>query len=344
MYMFDRPSVFSTSTTSKRRLLTFGVSIITGVVLIILAKSNVTLFTASSQEPLQGTTSIADSVSVVVKAPAYQPPAAPVRINDTLNTATFTAAGVLVRDVESGVVLYESGGSTVRSVASITKLLTALTLIDMGLDWRAEAPVVADDGLIDTHMYAGDVYSTEDLWLSMLVASSNKAAMTLVDMVAPSRDVFVARMNDMAASLGMTQSTFVEPTGLNALNVSTPRDISLLLDAALAVPSIREGLRTPEHSIDRPAKNDTHRMWNTNWLLIDWIPNDLYQVIGGKTGYIDASLYNFTARIVTVDGYILDVVIFGAPTHEARFTVARDAIIAVLGSYDWHADSSLDVQ
>lgn len=340
--MFDRPSVYSQSKKWKQQVVTFGASVVAGIVLIIIAKNNVSLFTASEQDTSStSNVIISEDVRPVLKAPSHQLSSPPLLINNSLDTASFGAAGVLVRDVETGVVLYESGGQTIRSVASITKLLTALTLLDMGMDWSAEAPVVSDDGLIDNHMYAGDMYTTEDLWLSMLVASSNKAAMTLVDMVAPSRDAFVVRMNEIAQSLGMTQSIFVEPTGLNALNVSTPSDISLLLDAALSVTSIREGLRTAEHTIERPSKDDTHSMWNTNWLLIDWIPNNLYQVIGGKTGYIDASLYNFTARIVTVDGYILDVVVFGAPTHEARFTVARDAIVAVLAAYDWHADTPI---
>jgi D-alanyl-D-alanine endopeptidase (penicillin-binding protein 7) len=332
--MFYRPSI-QASNIWRQRLLVGGVSILVGVLLVIYSGNTFvqTMLFSESTDMLEG----AIDGRPVFRAPAYQPPQPPVLINNSLETLSLSAAGILVRDVETNTILYTSQAETVRSVASITKLLTALTLLDVGMDWSAEGRVVSDTGLFDNHMYAGDTYSTEDLWLAMLVASSNKAAMTLVDMVAPSREQFIARMNELAVSYGMNNSTFVEPTGLHAGNVSTPKDISVLLDMALSVPPIREGLRTTEHRIERPAKRDTHHMWNTNWLLIDWIPNNLYQVIGGKTGYIDASLYNFTARIVTIDGYILDVVVFGAPTHEARFTVARDAIMAVLGAYDWHA-------
>lgn len=313
-----------------RELSVFIVSLVVGGLLILAAEAWPMRSVAGSI-----TESDAAVTDVVIAPPSALLQSVPELTGVLPAVETIDAFGFIVRDVETGAVLYEKASEGIRPIASITKLMTALTLMDIGIDWSGSGEVVTDDGLIDNHMYAGDTYSTEDLWLSMLVASSNKAAMTLVDMTADNRDAFVTRMNSLAAEYGMTESTFVEPTGLNANNVSTPQNISILLDKALSTPAIRDGLRTIEHTIYSEEREKSHHMWNTNWLLLDWIPNDFYYIIGGKTGFIDASRYNFSTRVVTIDGKILDVVVLGAASHEERFTVARDVIDAVLDAYTW---------
>ena len=75
-------------------------------------------------------------------------------------------------------------------------------------------------------------------------------------------------------------------------------------------------------------------MWNTDWILLDWIPNEFAVFHGGKTGYITASGYNFTMRVEN-DGHMLDVVVLGASSHEGRFTEARDIAKWVFTNYKW---------
>jgi D-alanyl-D-alanine endopeptidase (penicillin-binding protein 7) len=271
---------------------------------------------------------------IIAPPPEYAAPRIPELQGVLPNPEDVAADGILIRDTKSGGILYSKAPQGTHAMASITKLMTALVLEEMGIPW-AESVVVVPDDIIDTHMYAGDTYTVEELWLSMLVASSNKAALTLVDTVTTSRAGFIARMNEKAGELGMVHTQFAEPTGLSELNVSTPSDILILLDAALQVIPIREGLKTEAVQIYAAERDAYHDMWNTNWLLLGWIPNDFYRIVGGKTGYIDASLYNFTARIVTVDGKTLDAVVLGAPDHESRFTVLRDIVTAVHDAYVW---------
>lgn len=271
---------------------------------------------------------------VIIHPPEKKASVPPSKVAIAKDPSTFDAYGIMVRDVESGSFLYSKAEHTKRPIASITKLMTALTLLDYGVPWSASFVVDTPPEVIGSQVSEGMEYSVEELWLAMLIGSSNKAAVTLASNVATSTEVFVQRMNELAQSYGMRDTYFAEPTGLDAENVSTPQDILVLLDTALKKTAIRDALRTTDITVKKSSDPD-HHIWNTNWLLIGWIPHQFYQVIGGKTGYIDASLYNFTSRIVTVDGIVLDVVILGASTHEARFTEARDVVRSVLAAYDW---------
>jgi D-alanyl-D-alanine carboxypeptidase len=269
---------------------------------------------------------------VTVDPPVVLPPI-PELIGEVPNAENFSAQTMIVKDHETGVVLYGKNVYVQHPIASITKLMSALVLREHDLDW-ATSTVVTSADVVDTHMYAGDTYTIEDLWRSSLVASSNKAIMTLVEAIEWSQEAFVERMNQKAVELGMTDSHFVEPTGLDSDNVSTASDISLLLNEALADDKIVSTLLTPEHTLYSAERKNRHSMWNTNWLLLGWIPHTL-NLHGGKTGYIDASGYNFTSRVSDDLGRLLDIVVLGTNSHEARFTETKDIANAVYEVYQW---------
>jgi D-alanyl-D-alanine endopeptidase (penicillin-binding protein 7) len=277
---------------------------------------------------------IASAGDIITPPPDYAAPRIPELVGTLPNPEEISAAGILVRDAESGGILYSKSPQGEHAMASITKLMTALVLEEMGIPWADVVTIISDD-IVDTHVYAGDTYTVEELWLAMLVGSSNKAALTLVDTVAASRTDFIERMNTKAVELGMVHTQFAEPTGLSSDNVSTPSDVILLLDAALRVIPIREALKTEALQVYASERAASHHMWNTNWLLLGWIPHEFYQIIGGKTGYIEASQYNFTSRIITIEGHTIDAVVLGAPDHESRFTILRDIVDAVQDAYVW---------
>lgn len=272
---------------------------------------------------------------ITVPPPAQELPAVPKLKEDVepLDPAAFSAASVLVKDVHTGTVLFAKDPYAERPIASITKLMSSLLLLEQDLDWTATTSVVSDD-LIDTHMYAGDTYTIEELWQASLVGSSNKAIMTLADHVHWTREAFVARMSERARELGMGKTLFADPTGLDAENISTASDVSLLLAEALSQEKMKQTLLQPELNLYSVERNKSHHMWSTNWLLLGWIPHELV-LHGGKTGYIDASGYNFAVRVEDAGGHVLDVVVLGATTHEARFTEARDAALWVFTNTVW---------
>lgn len=267
-------------------------------------------------------------------------PDPPTLIGELPPASTFAAEGLLVKDVASGKVLYEKGAYTERPIASITKLMSALVILERNPDWATSTIVIDDDTIPDTHMYGGDVYTLEELWRAALIGSSNKAIITLADAVSWPRAAFVERMNQKAHELGMQHTVFTDPSGLDAGNMSTPSDLALLLAEALSHEEIQVTLLMPEHEIYSTVKQQDHHMWSTNWLLLGWIPST-FDMLGGKTGYIPESGYNFISRIRDLQGHELDIIVLGTAAHEDRFTVLRDAGVWAYENHEWHDTSSL---
>jgi D-alanyl-D-alanine carboxypeptidase len=168
--------------------------------------------------------------------------------------------------------------------------------------------------------------------------------MTLADAVGWPRVAFVERMNQKATELGMTGTRFTEPTGLDEGNVSTPSDVAILLTEALRQSDIQTAVLKKEHTIYSKERDKTEHMWSTDWLLLGWIPETFADFRGGKTGFIEASGYNFAMEAGDGHERLLDVVVLGAETHEARFTEARDIAEWVQKSYRWPDMVSTTVQ
>jgi len=278
---------------------------------------------------------------VTIKPPAYIPRELPELAGVLPDIDEFSADSIIVKDDETGKVLFGKEEYVPHAIASITKLMSTLTLMEYGLAWEDTVSVM-DEDVIDPHMHAGQQYSTEQLWRASLVGSSNKAVLSLVDSLGVTREEFVGRMNEKALELGMTDTRFVEPTGLDPENVSTPSDLALLVDEALSVNEISQTLLQEELTIKTLDTQKTHHMWNTNWLIIGWIPSKISLPLGGKTGYIPEAGYNFTAKLEDDAGHVLTVVTLGTNSHEARFTETRDIATAVFEAYRWPDEEQLE--
>jgi D-alanyl-D-alanine endopeptidase (penicillin-binding protein 7) len=266
--------------------------------------------------------------------PITLPPPVPVPVQVTSTTApTTTAVSVIVKDVTSGTIIYDKNANENRALASITKLMSSLVLLDSHPDWAATTTVVSDN-VDDTHMYAGDTYTMRDLWNMALIASSNKAILSMVDALGQPRAMFVERMNNKARELGMSNTVFVEPTGLDEGNTSNAFDTSILLNTAMNSPEIHNAVTSPEYEVYSSERKKKHHVWNTDWLLLGWVPHS-FHVLGGKTGYTPAAGYNVALEVEDDLGHTLDVVVFGAATNEARFTDARDIVDWVYQNFSW---------
>ena len=193
------------------------------------------------------------------------------------------SAAVLVVDATNGDVIFEREAGLVAPIASITKLMTALVVLDGQQPLDEVIVITADDrwkgkGAF-SHLPIGAKLTRGDLLRLALLASENRAAYVLARNYPGGVAAFVRTMNVKARALGMTQSRFDDPSGLSSLNVSNARDLAKLVNAASRDPLIREFSTLPSHEVRLGKNAFVYR--NTNLLIgrPDW--NILVQ----KTGY-----------------------------------------------------------
>lgn len=270
-------------------------------------------------------------------------PTVPLAKDTSKFTGGITAVSALVVDDKTGTVLYEKNTQEVRSLASVTKLMSALVLLDLSPRWASTTEILAEDlDASSHHLNAGEKFLLSDLWQVALVGSSNVAINALARESGLARDEFVARMNAKAQNLGLVSARFADPTGLDNRNMAKAGDVALLLNAALAKEKIIKALQTAEYYAS-PIDKKQRRVWNTNWLLTHWIPSEFKGVqIAGKTGYILDSDYNFVVRLTDSLGHGIRAVILGSASNETRFTEARDLANWVFGHYLWPDDPGYD--
>lgn len=197
------------------------------------------------------------------------------------------SGAVLVLDQETGVPLLAKNIDQVMPIASITKLMTAMVLLDSGLPLLETITVESAD--VDrvkgsrSKLKVGTALMRAEMLKLALMASENRAASALARHYPGGKEAFVAAMNAKAAELGMTNTRFVDSTGLNPANVSTAEDLAKLVDAAHHYPLIREYTTSDSFRIE--AEESRRRMLsyvNSNRL----IKSQQWDIGLSKTGYI----------------------------------------------------------
>lgn len=197
---------------------------------------------------------------------------------------SVTASGVIVLDLQSGQQLYGRGVGKRRPMASLTKLMTALLIAENhGMDETVK--VSKDIDKVEgskAPLVPGERYTVGDLLSAMLMASANNAAQALAIYHSGSVGAFVRAMNERARTLGLRDTSFANPIGLDdAQQWSTPRDIAWLALFDYRVPAIRERMSMRE-TVIRDADGHSVSLYHTHELL-----HQDPAVIAGKTGTTD---------------------------------------------------------
>ncbi len=198
------------------------------------------------------------------------------------------SSAALVIDEETGEVLYGKNESAVVPIASITKIMTAIVTLDAGLPLDETITVTADDAEAGAakrkaRLPVGATLTRAEHLQLALMASENRAAAALGRAYPGGMDAFVAAMNAKAHELEMTDSRFVEPTGLSSENVSSAGDLAKLVRSAKAYPLIAEYSILP--SADYTIRSRRVAFANTNGL----VRGGSWEIGLSKTGFINAA-------------------------------------------------------
>ena len=205
-------------------------------------------------------------------------------VQSAMTTAALSSSAALVVDQISGEVLFEKNPNTVLPIASITKLMTALVVAEADLPMDEMLTITQEDADLEkgvkSRLAVGTRLTRGEFMHLALMSSENRAAHLLGRNYPGGLDAFVAAMNIKAKHLGMTDSRFVEPTGLSASNVSSPRDLVRLVEESHRVEEIREYSTARKLNI-RVRGRDTQFI-NTNALA----RGDQWDLGVSKTGFI----------------------------------------------------------
>jgi serine-type D-Ala-D-Ala endopeptidase (penicillin-binding protein 7) len=236
---------------------------------------------------------------------------------------------VLVVDDTEGVVLYDQNSDRARPIASLTKLMTAMVVLDARQPLDPLLMILSDDRdrLRGSHsnLDIGTVWSRADLLAIALLASDNRAASALGRNYPGGTTAFVQAMNAKAAALGMTRSRFADASGLNNDNVSTARDLAILARAAGEYPLIRDiTTRTARHIVERRSGREWQFL-NTNRL----VRNSDWQVGLSKTGYTADAGNCLLMRVTVGDRPVVIVLLnsWGALTKYGDSARIRDWLL-----------------
>ena len=216
----------------------------------------------------------------------------PVTKNQTASSYTFDNVTYAV--YEDGVYKYGSYAEEILPIASLTKLMTALVLLDHQPDWNKKITIteaqiyypkiyVGNDATSEVNIAAGQTVSFYDLWVAMLLASSNQSAVALAESTGLARADFVKEMNAKAKSLGLKKTIFYDIAGLDEGNVSTAKEMAKIAMAAFSKTEIVEATAKGQYSINiiTPAGVSTStQAVNRNTSLMAFGPE------AAKTGFL----------------------------------------------------------
>lgn len=238
------------------------------------------------------------------------------------------AAAAIIFDPQTNAVLWEQNGHDQRSIASLTKLMTAVTFVADEPDLDQVVAVTSADmrGASVTYVKTNDRLSYRDLLHLTLIASDNAAARVLARTSEGGTAAFVGRMNEMAVNLGLTNTKYADSSGLDARNVSSAYDMSHLITYAGADPLLGPIMRTQEYTARTP--NRTIAIHSTNRLLGTGM-----DVLGGKTGFISKAGYCLATLFRIPQGPQVAVVVLGAANSTTRFWEARHLFNWVVGKF-----------
>jgi serine-type D-Ala-D-Ala carboxypeptidase (penicillin-binding protein 5/6) len=275
--------------------------------------------TATAQNPRSAPARSATPTATASASASPAPrrlPASPA-IQVTGAPAGVKAKGAVLADAATGQVLWARAAGTERPMASVTKVMTALLVLEIGnVNQQIQVPKAAfsyawKNGGETAALHPGDVLTVGELLEALLLPSGADAAYTLANAYGPGLTAFVAKMNTMAARMGMTQTHFTSPDGLpyptETSTYSTPTDLITLGLAAMRYPAFRSIVDQRFYQLKKGPGH--HAYW---WDNTDDLIGSYLGALGIKDGYTDDAGHCLLFE-ATRNGRTLIGVLLGSP-------------------------------
>jgi len=232
------------------------------------------------------------------------------------------AAAAIIYDPETNQVLWEENSQNQRSIASITKVMTATVFLESNPDLTQPVTVARTDVFqaSTTHLRASDKVTADDLLHLLLIASDNAAARALARVSPYGSEGFIQRMNSKAEELGLQSTHYADPSGLLSENVSSAYDMARLITLASQDERISSIMRLSEYTVSTSNRRVVS-FHSTNHLL----GRADVDVRAGKTGFISKAGYCLATLLRMPDsGQQVAVVVLGARSNAGRFMESRN--------------------
>lgn len=233
------------------------------------------------------------------------------------------AVAATVYDLQTGQPLYQKNADATRSIASITKMMTAMVVLDSGQDMRDELVISSSDLVgakqASSRLKAGDRLTRSEFMLMMLMKSENPAAKALASNYFGGYDAFISAMNQKAQSLGMYSTRFSDASGLDPRNISSANDLVKMMREVATNPryqTIRNFSTAKSYDFyitNYNSGNRTYSAANTNRLVRD----GGYPIGASKTGFIRESKRSVVME-THVNGKPAIIVLLGADSTQDR--------------------------
>jgi len=258
----------------------------------------------------------------------------PKRIVGAEETSVAARSGVVL-DLQSENILFNQDANKISSIASITKLMTALVFLDYNPGWDVIYEIKENDrrtgGKI--YLYLGEKVLVRDLFHAALVGSANTATIALVHSTGMSEAEFVEKMNAKAMEIGLKNTYFSDPVGLNNYNTSTAKEVALITKTALTHQDIRQATLIKEYKFKTQAGR-AKTILTTDYLLEN-IANNGFSLIGGKTGFTVIAGYCFVGEFINEAGHEIISVVLGSWESSDRFTETEKLVKWTYDNYVW---------
>lgn len=273
--------------------------------------------------------SSAGQAATTIPFPIPPPAPYPTNVTGIYPGAEVTAGGVVIEDVDSGVILYQRNSYEPFAPASTTKILTALVALDAySLDDVLTVKTLMNNGQT-MKLVSGERMTVENLLYGTLIQSGNDAAWALAENYPGGVSAFVAAMNEKAKALHLTQSRFTNPVGFDDPNhTMTPMDLARLATVALSHKTIAKMVAIPQITISDVTHTYFHNLTNVNQLL-GKIPG-----VGGiKTGWTEGAGENLVTLVERGGRRVIIVVL----KSKDRFTDTTKLIDWVFVNHRWES-------